>query len=60
MEVSFFIHADALRQIQPDMRWDEDGIVSAFDANRDLIEDTAAKVHARDRRSFYELGPGDF
>ena len=60
MEVSFFVYADALKRIQPDMRWDEDGIVSAFDANRGLIEDTAAKVYARDRRGFYELGPGDF
>jgi hypothetical protein len=36
------------------------GIVSAFDANRNLIEDTAAKVYARDRRGFYELSPKDF
>jgi hypothetical protein len=60
MEVSFFIQADALRQIQPDMQWDEHGIVSVFDANRDLIENTAANVYARDRRGFYELGPTDF
>jgi hypothetical protein len=60
MEVSFFIHADALKRIQPDMRCDEDGILGAFDANRDAIEDTAAKVYARDRRGSYELAATDF
>src|SRR5262245_53565895 len=43
MEVSFFISADALKQIQPSLRCDENGIVSAFDANRSAIEDAAAK-----------------
>ena len=60
MEVSFFVYADALKRIQPDMRCDEAGIVSAFDANRQVIEHTAAKVYARDRRGSYELGPTDF
>ena len=60
MEVSFFISADALKRIQPSLRCDEDGIVGAFDANRDVIEDAAAKIYARGRRGSYELGPTDF
>jgi hypothetical protein len=60
MEIAFFISADALKRIQPDLRYDEDGIVSAFDANRDLIEDVAAKIYGRGRKGSYELGPTDF
>jgi hypothetical protein len=60
MEVSFFVYADALKRIQPDMRCDEAGIVGAFDANRHVIEQTAAKVYARDRKGSYELAATDF
>jgi len=34
MEASFFVNADALKRIKPDMRFDEVGLLSAFDANR--------------------------
>ena len=34
MEASFFVTEDALKQLQPDMRFDEAGLLSAFDTNR--------------------------
>jgi hypothetical protein len=37
MEASFFITEDALKQVQPDMRFDEAGLLYAFDTNRELI-----------------------
>jgi len=47
MEAAFFVTEDALKRVQPDMRSDEAGLLRAFDANRDLICATAAKVYAR-------------
>jgi hypothetical protein len=44
MEASFFVGEDALKRVQPAMRFDAAGLLGAFDANRDLIGATAAKV----------------
>jgi Protein of unknown function (DUF1488) len=60
MEASFFVNEDALKQIQPDMRFDEAGFLDAFDLNRDMIYATAAKVYARGRKGSYDLIPADF
>ena len=60
MEASFFVTEDALKQIQPAARLDEDGLLGTFDANRDLIYAAAAKVSARGRRGSYELISPDF
>jgi Protein of unknown function (DUF1488) len=60
MEASFFVTEDALKRIRPDMRFDEAGLLSAFDANRDLIYATAAKVYARGRKGSYDLVGADF
>ena len=60
MEVSFFVTEDALKKIQPGMRFDEAGLLGAFDANRDLIYATATKVYARGRRGSYDLVSADF
>jgi len=49
MEASFFVTEDALKRVQPDMRFDEAGLLSAFDAHRNLIYAAAAKVYARGR-----------
>src|SRR6476646_10258222 len=46
MEASFFVTEDALKRVQPDMRFDEPGLLGAFDANRALIY---AAADARDR-----------
>jgi hypothetical protein len=60
MEASFFVAEDALKQVQPDMRFDEAGLLGAFDRNRDLIYATASKVYARGRKGSYDLLSGDF
>ena len=60
MEAAFFVTEDALRQLQPDMRFDEVGLLRAFDANRDLICATAAKVYARGHKGSYDLVSSDF
>jgi hypothetical protein len=60
METSFYVTDDALKQIQPDMQFDEDGLLGAFDANRELIYAAAAKVYKRGHRGSYDLGSGDF
>ena len=60
MEASFFVTEDALKRVQPDMRFDEPGLLGAFDANRVLIYAAAAKVYARGRRGSYDLVDADF
>jgi Protein of unknown function (DUF1488) len=60
MEASFFVDVEALKRIQPDLRFDESGLLSAFDTNRDLIYATAAKVYGRGHKGSYDLIPGDF
>jgi hypothetical protein len=60
MEASFFVNEDALRKIQPDIGADGDGLLRAFDSNRDLICAAAAKVYQRGRKGSYDLVPGDF
>jgi hypothetical protein len=60
MEASFFVTEDALKRIQPDMRFDEPGLLRALDANRDRIYAAAAKVYARGRRGSYDLVDADF
>ena len=60
MEASFYVTEDALKRVQPNMRFDEIGLLGAFDSNRDLIYATAAKVYARGRRGSYDLVGADF
>lgn len=60
MEYSFFVTVDALEQVEPRLKRDEEGFLGAFDVNRDLICQTAARVYAQDRKSRYELVRTDF
>jgi hypothetical protein len=61
MEASFFVTDDALRRITPNkQQFDESGILSAFDLNRNLIYAIAAKVYGRGRKGSYELVAADF
>jgi hypothetical protein len=60
MEASFFVTEDALKRVQPDMRFDEAGLLRAFDKNRELIYATASKVYARGRKGSYDLHSVDF
>jgi hypothetical protein len=60
MEASFFVTEDSLKRIQPDMRFDEAGLLAAFDLNRLLIYATATKVYGRGHKGSYDLLPDDF
>ena len=60
MESSFFVTWDALKHIQPNLQPDEPGLLRAFDSNRNLICEIAAKVYARGRRGAYNLIAADF
>jgi Protein of unknown function (DUF1488) len=60
MEAAFFVMEEALKRIQPRMRFDEIGLLDAFDSNRELIYAAAAKVYARGRRGSYDLNGSDF
>ena len=60
METSFFVTEDALKRIHPSMRFDETGMLGAFDTHRELIYATAAKVYARGRKGSYDLVSADF
>jgi hypothetical protein len=60
MECSFFVTVEALKRVQPSLQMSETGFLSAFDANRDLICKTAARVHARGQKGSYELVTSDF
>jgi len=60
MEASFFVNADALKRIKPDLRSDEAGLLGVFDSNRDLIYATAAKVYDRRHKGSYDLIAADF
>jgi hypothetical protein len=60
MEVAFFITEDALKRVEPQMRFDEAGLLRAFNSHRDLICATAAKVYKRRRKGSYDLVGSDF
>ena len=60
METSFFVSEEALKRIQPDMRFDEAGLLRAFDLNRVLIYSTATKVYKRGHKGSYDLLRDDF
>jgi Protein of unknown function (DUF1488) len=59
MEYSFFIMADALKQMQPNLQVDAIDILRAFDVNRERIYEIAAKVYARGRKGSYDLNIAD-
>lgn len=60
MEASFFVDEDALKRIEPNVRFDEAGFLGVFDSIRDLIYATAAKVYERGHKGSYDLSPADF
>jgi hypothetical protein len=60
MEASFFVTEDALKRVQPGMRFDEAGLLDAFDTNRDLIYAAAVKVYGRGHKGSYDLESSDF
>jgi hypothetical protein len=60
MEGSFFVGENSLKKIQPDMQPNEDGFLSAFDRNRELIYAAALRVYGRYYKGSYDLLPADF
>jgi hypothetical protein len=60
MEASFFVTEDALKRVQPNMQFDEAGLLGAFDAHRNLIYAAATKVYARGRKESYDVLSSDF
>ena len=60
IEASFFIDENALARIQPGVRPDESGFLSAFDANREKICAAAARIYVRGSRGSYDLGASNF
>jgi Protein of unknown function (DUF1488) len=60
MEAAFFVTGEALKRIQPSLSFDEAGLLTVFDANRNLIQAAAVKAYARGRKGSYELGSADF
>lgn len=59
MESSFFMTADALKRIQPNLLADADELLRVFDNNRDRIYAIAARVYARGRRGSYDIYAAD-
>jgi Protein of unknown function (DUF1488) len=59
MENAFFLTREALQKLQPDLQFEEDDVLRAFDDNRDRICAAAAKVYARGRRGSYDIGVAD-
>ena len=62
MEVSFFVGADALKKLCPEMNNAEAGLLKAFDAARKRIHAVAEEVYARGRKGSYAyvLAAADF
>ena len=62
IEVSFFVEADALKRLCPDMSSAETGFLQAFDATRKRIHEVANKVYVRGGKGTYSyiLAAKDF
>jgi hypothetical protein len=60
IEASFFVSEEALKQLAPNMRFDEASFLRTFDANRALICAAAAKVFQRGRKGSYNIATTDF
>jgi hypothetical protein len=60
MEWSFFVTEDALKRLQPNMRYDEASILRVFDDHRHAICLAAMRAYKRERKDSYELRAADF
>ncbi len=60
IECAFLVTEEALKRIRPGARPDDEGLLSAFDTNVDIIYAAAAKVYARGRKGSYALVAADF
>ncbi len=53
IEVSFYVEADAFKQLDPDMTNTEKGFLNAFDSARDKIYEVADKVYSHGGKNTY-------
>jgi len=53
IEISFFVEADALKQLCPEMSDAESGFLQAFDAALNRIHEVADKVYTRGGKGSY-------
>jgi hypothetical protein len=62
IEVSFFVEADALKRLCPEMDSAETGFLNAFDAARGRIHEVANKVYVGGSKGHYNyvLAEEDF
>ncbi|MBX9945572.1 MAG: DUF1488 domain-containing protein [Reyranella sp.] len=61
IEAPFFVDENALKELlPPGAGIDEQGLLTAFDLNRERIHAVAAKVYDRGRKGSYDLRPEDF
>ena len=62
MEISFFVVADALRKLSPEMSGTEAGVLKAFDVARKRIHEVASEIYARGQKGIYAhmLAAADF
>ena len=62
IEVSFFVEADALKRLCPEMDSAETGFLNAFDAVRDRIHEVANKAYVGGSKGTYNytLSEDDF
>lgn len=59
MECPFFVTANALKYLHPNLAYDADEILRAFDISRDRIHAAAARVYARGRKGSYDVDVAD-
>jgi len=62
IEVSFFVEANALKRLCPEISGAETAFLKAFDAARNRIHEVADKVYVRGRKGSYAyiLAADDF
>ena len=59
LEFPFFVEAAALRQVDPKIAMDEQGLLNAFDRHRGRIFKAADRIYAGRRRGSYTLAASD-
>lgn len=60
LEISFFVEADALMIVDPQVRDAEATVLQAFDDGRDRVHEVAASVYSRSHGFSHVLTAADF
>jgi hypothetical protein len=59
MECPFFVTANALKHLHPNLNYAAADILHAFDVSLDRIHAAAARVYARGRKGSYDIDVAD-